>query len=147
MKRTIRTSTKKIPGGLKVETTARSFTLVCDEPVKSGGLNEGMTPVEALLGGLGSCITIVAFIFAGQKGINLKDFVVDIEGDLDLDGFLGVNEDVRKGFSEIRLNIKLETDAEPAEAEALVHFVESRCPVSDTLTGGVPVICQSVTVK
>jgi uncharacterized OsmC-like protein len=147
MEQTIRTTTRKIAGGLKVETSARSFSLICDEPMDSGGLDEGMTPVEALLGSLGSCMTIAAFILAGQKGIVLKDFSMDVEGDLDPDGFLGINEGVRKGFSEIRINIRLEADGDPKEVEAFARFVESRCPVGDTLTGGVPIVCQSVTVK
>ncbi|MDR2672904.1 MAG: OsmC family protein [Coriobacteriales bacterium] len=147
MKQTVRASTKKVPGGLKVDTKARSFTLICDEPTDSGGTDEGMTPVEALLGSLGSCMTIAAFILAGQKSIILKDFSVDIEGDLDPDGFLGINEDVRKGFSEIRLSIQLVADGDPSEVEAFARFVESRCPVGDTLSGGVPITCQSITVR
>lgn len=144
MKEVFKTTTKRMPGGFKVESRARSFALVCDEPVEAGGTDTGMTPVEALLCSLGSCITIAAYIFADKWEINLKDFRVDIEGDLDADGFLGLNDDVRKGYSEIRVSIYLETDADPEKAKEFAHFVESRCPVGDSIMQGVPIICESV---
>jgi uncharacterized OsmC-like protein len=92
-------------------------------------------------------MTIAAYILAPQRGIDLKGFSVDIEGDLDPDGFLGINEEVRKGFSGIRIKMNLETDATLEDARAFARFIESRCPVGDTLTGVVPVICDSVTVS
>jgi uncharacterized OsmC-like protein len=59
----------------------------------------------------------------------------------------GYPHSAKEDFSEIRVSIQLEANADPAEVEAFAHFVESHCPVGDTLTGGVPIICQSVTVR
>lgn len=146
MKKVVKASTRKVPGGFKVESHTRSFTLVCDEPLEAGGTDEGMTPVEAFLCSLGSCITIAAFILSRQKEIQLRNFWVDIEGDLEADGFLGLNDAIRKGFSEIRLRLHIESDASAEEAKAFALFVEECCPVSDSISLGVPIVCEEVIV-
>ncbi len=98
---TFKAVSKKLPEGLAVESEVRGFKMVLDEPKELGGTNKGMNPVEALLCALGSCQTIVASVFAKANGINLQDFWVELEGDIDLDGFMG-KSDVRPGFLEIR---------------------------------------------
>lgn len=147
MKKTVQTNTKRAAGGFRVESSVRGFTMVCDEPLDAGGTDTGMTPVEALLCSLGSCITIAAYIFAEKKGVNLKGFSVDIDGDLDADGFLGLNEEVRKGFSEIRLRFHVDSDDAPEKIDEFVRFVEKRCPVSDSIAQGVPIICEKILVN
>jgi len=56
-------------------------------------------------------------------------------GDLDPDGFLGKNEDVRQGFSEIRYSIEIDSPSSETNIEALLTHVQSVCPVKDTLEG------------
>src|SRR5690554_4660657 len=74
--------------GVKVTVKARSFTLAIDEPKELGGTDTGMNPIEALLGSLAACQAIVARVYAKQFDVELDDFRVEVEGDLDLDGFL-----------------------------------------------------------
>ncbi len=81
MKTTQKATVKKIEGGMRVQAQARSFSFICDEPKEAGGEDTGMTPVEALLCALGSCQTIVATSFAKKKGIELKGFQVELEGE------------------------------------------------------------------
>lgn len=78
-----------LESGLKVSCKSRGFEITLDEPEADGGTNTGMNPVEALLNSLGACLTIVAKSFARVKKINLKSFKVDLEGELDSDGYLG----------------------------------------------------------
>lgn len=130
-------ATAKSLGGVKVETSARDFKLIIDEPEQSGGNNEGMTPVEALLCAYGSCLTITIQAFARAKRINIDDVRVELEGDLDPDGFMG-KSDCRKGFQDIRYTVHLKTDAADEEVEKFLDFVSQTCPIADNLTNGVP---------
>lgn len=146
-KSTAKATVRKVEGGMKVEAGARGFTVVSDEPVKSGGTDAGMNPVELELAALGSCMTIAAHYLAPAKGIELRGFSIELEGDIDTDGFMGLNPDARPGFSEIRIVPHISCDAPADEAREFVEFVETRCPVSDNLSNGVPITCAGVVVE
>ncbi len=105
-----------------------------------------MNPVEAILCALGACQTIVAFAFAEQHGIELEDFRVELEGDLDTDGFLGLS-DVRPGFSEIRFNMHIKSNSPEDEVLKFVDFIEKTCPVGDTLENGVKLVRSDVIIE
>lgn len=147
MKTTAKATTVKAPEGLKTTTSVREFCVTCDEPAESGGTNAGMNPVELLLASLGSCMTIAAFYLAPSQGINVKSFSVEAEGDVDPDGFMGANPDVRCGLSEVRIVPHITCDADDERARNFVRLIESRCPVHDTITGGTSVICTSIVVE
>lgn len=125
-------------GGLVAEGTARGFKVIMDEPKDEGGTDTAMHPVESLLCALGGCMAIVASAFAPLAGVKLKGFWVEIEGDLDPDGFLGKNPDVRKGLQDIRYKMHIESDSPQEKIDRLYKLIEDRCPVKDTLRG-VPV--------
>ena len=147
MKTTAKAMTVKSPEGLKTTTSVREFEVACDEPVESGGTNLGMNPVELLLASLGSCMTIAAFYLAPTQGINVSAFSVELEGDVDPDGFMGLNPDVRNGFSEIRITPHISCDAPADRAREFVELVASRCPVHDTLSHGTSIVCESIVVE
>lgn len=137
---------RKLPEGLQIETQARDFKILLDEPEDLGGTNKGMNPVEAILCALGACQTIVAFAFAEQHGIELEDFRVELEGDLDTDGFLGLS-DVRPGFSEIRFNMHIKSNSPEDKVLKFVDFIEKTCPVGDTLENGVKLVRSDVIIE
>jgi len=121
--------------GLACEADARGFKITMDEPPELGGTNTAMNPVELLLSALGGCITICAAAFAPAYRVNLIDFSVELEGDLDPDGFMGKNPNVRTGFSDIRFKIHIKTDSPQGNVARLVEAIKKVCPVSDTLKG------------
>lgn len=147
MKQTFKATAKKTAEGLQVETQARNFKLMIDEPVEMGGTDTGMNPVEAVLCALGACQSIVAVAFAEANGINLEGFHVELEGDLDPDGFMGLAEGVRNGFQEIRYSMHFKADNSQEELEKFAEFIESRCPVGDCLTNGVPLKLSKVVAE
>ena len=120
--------------GLATKVLSRDFEITLDEPVDLGGTDTGMNPVEALLGSLAACKSIVIRAFVKKYKINLKSVRIEGEGDLDPDGFLGINKEAKIGFSEIRSHFFIEADNTPEEIEAYIAFVERNCPVQDTLT-------------
>ncbi|MCL1871515.1 MAG: OsmC family protein [Promicromonosporaceae bacterium] len=146
MKLTFSANVRKIDGGMRVEAKSRGFSMVIDEPPMLGGTDTAMTPVEAVLGALGACQTIVAFAFAKSQGIDLSGFHVEVDGDLDTDGFLGKDPNVRNGFSEIRYRMHFETDASQAEVERFAEFIEAHCPVGDIIENPVPLVRTGVVV-
>lgn len=122
-----------------VETEARGHRLIIDEPESLGGTDKGMNPVEVVLAGLGACQSIVARTYAEQFDIRLDTFSVDVEGDLDIDGFLG-KSDVRPGFSTIRYTYRIGTDAPKEKIEKFIQHVENHCPVGDTIANTVQLL-------
>ncbi|MDX9955644.1 MAG: OsmC family protein, partial [Anaerolineae bacterium] len=123
---TFKAVSRKLPEGLAVENKVRGFTVIIDEPESLGGTNTGMTPVEAMLMALGSCQCIVAAAFAKAKKINLEEVWVELEGDLDSNGFLRGAEGVRNGFQEVRLKLHLKSDASQEQLEDFAAFINSR---------------------
>ncbi|GGH09375.1 OsmC family protein [Paenibacillus segetis] len=129
-------ATAHLQDGVQVKTTSRHFELTIDEPKSLGGTDTGMNPVEVLLASLGACQSIVARVYAPKFGVKLDDFQVDVEGDLDLDGFFNRSE-VRPGYSDIRYTFRIKTDSPREKVEEFVHFLESKCPVGDTIANPV----------
>lgn len=144
---TYKSSTKKIPGGLAVESSSRNFRLIMDEPHIMGGTDVGAAPVEVLLMSLGSCLSITAYSFAESMGIDLQDFWVEVEGDLDMEGYLHGSSDIRTGFQTIRTTMHIRSSTPIEKLFEFQKFVKSRCPVTDTLLHGTRLIHQKITLE
>ncbi|NCD04841.1 MAG: OsmC family peroxiredoxin [Spirochaetia bacterium] len=136
---TFKATARKLKDGLQVETDSRGFKILLDEPEELGGTNVGMNPVEALLCALGACQSIVAAAFASSQDFSFEEFHVELEGDLDPDGFMGL-ADVRNGFQEIRYKMHFKTNETQEKAEEFAKFIETRCPVGDCLANGVKLV-------
>lgn len=143
MLETFKATAKKTKTGLQVETDARGFKITLDEPENLGGTNTGLNPVEALLCALGACQSIVAAAFAESQNFSFEEFHVELEGDLDPDGFMGL-ADVRNGFQEIRYKMHFKTNESQEKAEDFVKFIEKTCPVGDCLMNGVKLVSAGV---
>jgi len=109
-----------------------------DHPEVLVGQDHGPTPVEFLLHALAACLTSGIANIAAARGVNLTSVESTVEGDIDLLGILGLSDEVRNGYQQIRVCIHLEGD----DAKALSGVVERsrlRSAVYDVLTHGVPV--------
>ena len=140
---TFKATVKKLPLGMQVEAEARGFKIMMDEPRELGGTDVAMNPVEAILCALGGCQTIVAAAFAKAKNFSFEEVYVELEGDLDPDGFMGL-ADVRNGFQEIRYTMHFKTQESQEKCEEFMKFIEGRCPVGDCLGNGVTLSCARV---
>lgn len=109
--------------------------VIIDEPASLGGTDKGPNPVEYILAALGGCINVLVTSFAGKFEVEVKDVQVHIEGDLDPDGFLGKNPNVRTGYEEIRYRVELDSPSPQENIDALLKHVDEICPVKDTLQG------------
>ena len=93
-----------------------------------------MTPVEFLLVGLAGCLTAGIAAVAQNRGIQLRSVEATVEGDMDIQGILGIDSDVRNGFDGIRVHYKIDADATPEEIKALVAQSQKRSAVFDVIT-------------
>lgn len=125
-------ATAHLQQGMVVKARSRNFEITIDEPPSLGGTDEGMNPVELVLCALGACQSIVARVYARKFDVNLEAFWVEVEGELDTDGFMN-KSDVRRGYLDIRYNIHIKTDAPRERVEEFVAFIERTCPVGDTI--------------
>ena len=112
------------------------FAINADEPPALGGDDTAANPVEYLLSALAGCITTTLVAHAAIRGIEIEEIESSLEGDLDLNGFLGLNPDTPKGYQGIRMDVKVKTaEGNLDKLRELTQF----SPVYSTLTNGVPV--------
>ena len=109
------------------------FKMDADEPAILAGNDEGANPVEHLLHALASCLTTSLVAHAAVRGINIDELESEFEGDIDLRGFLGLANDVPKGYTAIRAKFRVK--AAPADIETL-RGLAAFSPVFNTLTNG-----------
>ena len=122
-------------GGETVQ--SRAFTIEGDEPEQILGERTAPNAVELLLTALGSCLSVGYAANAAAMGIGLEGLRFEMEGDIDLRGFLGISEEVRPGFESIRCTVFLEADASAEELAELRERVESTSPLMDNIANTV----------
>ncbi len=139
-------ATAHLQEGVVVKVQSRNFELTIDEPKSLGGTDTGMNPVEAVLGALGACQSIVARVYARKFNVRLDGFWVELEGDIDLDGFFN-KSDVRKGYSDIRYTFHIKTDSPREQVEQFIEFLERTCPVGDTIANPVNLKLNGIVIE
>jgi len=112
----------------------RAFAIEADHPPQFAASDAGATPVEIVLSALASCLTAGVASVAQNRGIQLHSVKATVEGDMDMYGILGIDADVRNGFSAIRVNFDISADATQEEVEALVAQSQKRSAVFDIVT-------------
>jgi len=110
------------------------FSFDADHPEIFASEDKGPTPVEYVLVGLTSCLTAGIAAVAQNRGIQLRSVTATIEGSMDLQGILGIDQDVRNGFDGIKVKYQIDADATPAEIKALVAQSQKRSAVFDIIT-------------
>ena len=126
-------------GGFKSEATIRDFAPVkSDEPEQLGGTDTGPNPVEQVLAALGNCLAVGIAANATAGGILIRNLKIEVDGNLDLHTFLGLR-DGNAGFSDIKVDVHIDSDAKPEALQTLIDKVVSTSPVGHTLSRAVKV--------
>lgn len=110
-----------------------------DHPAVVCGEDEGPTPVEWILHGLAGCLVAGIANIAAVRGVTLHSVEAFVEGDIDMQGILGLSPDVRNGFNDVRVTFKVAGDAPAETLKAIVAQSQARSAVFDMLTNSVPV--------
>jgi uncharacterized OsmC-like protein len=116
-----------------------SYTADADHPSVLCGEDNAPTPVEYLLHALAACLTAGVANIASARGVALRSVDCSIEGDIDLQGILGLSDEVRNGFQSVRATFRVDGDAPKETLDKIVAQAIARSAVFDVLAHGVPV--------
>ena len=125
--------------GQEDATRTQSFTLDAGEPAILLGTDTGPNPAEYLLHALAACLTTTLVYVAAARNVRLTSVESTLEGDIDVRGCLGLSDEVRNGFNNIRVSFKVEGDATAEKLREVVERAQARSAVFDMVTNGVPV--------
>ena len=112
----------------------KTFSLEADHPQVFAAEDHAPTPVEILLSGLAGCLTAGVAAIAQRRGIQLHSVKASLEADMDIQGILGIDDDVRNGFGAIRVHFDIRADASDDDIKALVAQSQKRSAVFDIIT-------------
>lgn len=119
----------------------KPFVLEADEPPVLLGKDQGANPVEYVLHALAACLTTSLIYHAAARGIRIESVESKLEGDLDLRGFLGLSDKIRRSYYQIRAHLNVKSDASAEKLKELTKF----SPVHDIVSNPMPVSITIVT--
>jgi uncharacterized OsmC-like protein len=117
----------------------RTFVFDADHPAVLVGRDHGPTPTEFVLHALAACLTAGLANIAAARGVTLTEVRSTVTGDIDLNGILGLNPEVRNGYQQITVHLTVKGDAPAETLRELVEQSRARSAVYDSVTNGVPV--------
>jgi uncharacterized OsmC-like protein len=112
----------------------KTFTVEADHPQVFAAEDHAPTPVELVLSGLASCLTAGVAAVAQRRGVQLHSVRASLEADMDIQGILGIDAEVRNGFGAIRVHFDIRADASEDDIKALVAQSQKRSAVFDVVT-------------
>lgn len=134
-------------GGHEDKTRPAPFVLEADEPLILLGQDMGPNATEALLHALASCLSTTLIYHAAARGIEIDALELELDGNLDLRGLLGISDEVRNGYESINVTFNVAADASEEQISELVELAQKRSPVFDIVTHPTPVSCKAHKVE
>lgn len=119
-----------------------AFEFTNGEPPVLLGHNEGANPVEFLLHALAGCVTTTFVLHAMARGIEVRELSTELEGEIDVQGLLGLDESVSPGYEQIRIRMHVEADCSDKELDDLLAYTQRHSPVCNTVCRPVPVVIE-----
>ena len=116
------------------------FGFDVDHPECFAATDRGATPVEYVLVGLAGCLSAGVASVAQNRDIQLRSVTATLEGDMDVQGVLGVDPDIRNGFGAVRIHFTIDADASQEDIEALVAQAQKRSAVYDIVANPTNVV-------
>jgi uncharacterized OsmC-like protein len=151
--KTVWTASARWLDGFQVETESRGFKLQEDEPELLAGTNTAANPVELVLQAYGACLAIGYAMNAAVRGITIHDLRIDVEGEIDLPGFLGleppenVHMDGLPGYKNVLARVKIKADADRKALKELHDHVVRTSPVGVTISRPVKIETEFETLQ
>jgi uncharacterized OsmC-like protein len=142
-----RSTLNEFYGAGQTHERAKSFLIHADEPPVLLGRDQAPNPAEYLLTALAACVTSSLVYHAAARGIRIEEIESQVEGDVDVRGFLGLDPSVRNGFQNIRMTLTIHADVSDEELEELAGLGTGFSPVFDSVTNGVPVTVRTERMK
>jgi uncharacterized OsmC-like protein len=117
------------------DTRTEAFTYDADEPAIIAGGDSAPNPVEYILHALAGCLTTSMVYHAAVRDIRIEAIESELEGDLDVRGLFGLSDTVRKGYRNIRVKMRVKSEASAEELKELAMY----SPVFDIVSNSLPV--------
>ena len=132
--------------GAGQEDTSRStaFQFTNGEPPVLLGNNEGANPVEFLLHALAGCVTTTFILHAMARGITIRELSTELQGNIDLQGLLGLDDRVSAGYEQIDIRMHVKADCSEKDLDDLLAYAQQHSPVCNTVCRPVAVIIKRV---
>jgi uncharacterized OsmC-like protein len=121
--------------GREDDARTESFVVDADEPAITAGGDSAPNPMEFVLHSLASCLTSTMIYHAAVQGIEIESVESSLEGDMDVRGMLGLSGDVRKGYKQVAVRMRVKSTASAASLKELAMF----SPVYDIISRSLPV--------
>jgi uncharacterized OsmC-like protein len=136
-------------GGLRSETRIKSCTIggqriakdfrICvDEPLELCGTNKHPNPQETLFAALNACMMVGYVALCAHEGIELESVWIETEGDIDLRGFLGLDQTVKPGYDHIRYVVHIKGNGTTEQFERIHRTVMETSPNYYNLRNPIP---------
>ncbi|WP_254514652.1 OsmC family protein [Novosphingobium sp. G106] len=110
------------------EQVAREFEIEADEPHELLGTNQAPNPQELLMAAVNACMTVGYVAGASLRGITLSRLEIDTTGQLDLRGFLGLDDGVPPGYEQIDYTVRIAGDGTPEQFDEIHAAVMKTSP-------------------
>jgi uncharacterized OsmC-like protein len=110
------------------KTVKRPFTIDIDEPMELGGSNAYPNPQEHLIAALNACMMIGYVALCTLQGIALEKLEIQTEGDIDLRGFLGLDETIPAGYKSLNYTVRIKGDASEEQFTKIHEIVMATSP-------------------
>jgi len=128
------------------ESRKAAFEYTNGEPPVLLGNNEGANPVEYLLHALAGCVTTTTVLHATARGITIHKLSTELQGNIDVQGLLAMDDSVPVGYESIQIKMHIEADCTDEELDELIGFAKDHSPVCNTVCKPVPVTVERVNV-
>ena len=132
------TTINELYGACQTFKRSQPFIFEKDEPPVLLGQDHGANPVEYVFAALDGCLITSLIYHAAAQGIKIDEVETSFSGDLNLHGFLGLNENIRNGYEKIKVKFKIKADASKEKLQELVQLAQKRSPVFDIVLHPTP---------
>jgi uncharacterized OsmC-like protein len=119
---------------LSCEARAETHVTRVDAPTSDGGGGSAPTPGDLMRASLGACFAMDCRLWAARLGVELRAVEVTITTELDVRGQLGVGESVPVGWQRLLLDIRIVSDAAPADVRRVVEHADRLNPMFANLS-------------
>jgi uncharacterized OsmC-like protein len=108
------TTRVRLRDGLACDITDGTWSLTAGMAEKYGGINAGPNPGVLGRAAFGACLALSYAMWAARLGVAIDALDIEVQADYDVRGELGVSDDTRPGYSQVRYVVSIESAA-PAE--------------------------------
>lgn len=123
----------------QTHTRSKPFVITQDEPTIFLGKDHAANPVEYALTALVGCVTSTLVYYAAAMNVKINKIESTIDGDIDLRGFLNIDENIKAGYKSIDIKFKIDSDASPETLKTLTEIAKKHSPVANTIANATPV--------